>query len=134
MLILFLLLCRCGKTTQIPQFISECNPNLKIVVCQPRRLAAVGVATRVAEEMDSKMLGSDSPRGNISSSSMSGDGLVGYMVRGDCKVSANTNMVFCTYGVLLRRLQEDPTLQAINVIILDEIHGTLILKLGLKSC
>ena len=45
----------CGKTTQIPQFIMESNPNLKIVVCQPRRLAAVGVATRVAEEMDTKL-------------------------------------------------------------------------------
>jgi pre-mRNA-splicing factor ATP-dependent RNA helicase DHX15/PRP43 len=45
----------CGKTTQIPQFILECNPDLKIVVCQPRRLAAVGVATRVAEEMDTRI-------------------------------------------------------------------------------
>jgi hypothetical protein len=41
----------CGKTTQIPQFINEENPNAKIIICQPRRLAAVGVATRVAEEM-----------------------------------------------------------------------------------
>lgn len=41
----------CGKTTQIPQYIFEENPNAKIIICQPRRLAAVGVATRVAEEM-----------------------------------------------------------------------------------
>ena len=97
----------CGKTTQIPQFISECNPELKIVVCQPRRLAAVGVASRVAEEMATAI----------------GD-KVGYMVRGDCKVSSSTNMIFCTYGVMLRRLQDDPSLAAINCIILDEIHGT----------
>lgn len=41
----------CGKTTQIPQFINEINPNARIVVCQPRRLAAIGVATRVSDEM-----------------------------------------------------------------------------------
>lgn len=53
-----------------------------------RRLAAVGVATRVAEEMACPI----------------GD-QVGYMVRGDSKATARTRIVFCTYGVLLRRLQ-----------------------------
>lgn len=41
----------CGKTTQIPQFLNEVEPNARIVVCQPRRLAAIGVATRVADEL-----------------------------------------------------------------------------------
>ena len=41
----------CGKTTQIPQYLLEENPEYKVLVCQPRRLAAVGVAVRVAEEM-----------------------------------------------------------------------------------
>lgn len=78
-----------GKSTQIPQFIYEAQSTSKIVICQPRRLAAIGVATRVAEEMGSAI----------------GD-LVGYMVKGESKVSAaNTKVVFCTYGVLLRRLQ-----------------------------
>jgi HrpA-like RNA helicase len=76
------------KTTQIPQFIIDQNRNAKIIVCQPRRLAAVGVATRVAEEQSTAI----------------GD-RVGYMVKGDSKVSKFTNIVFCTYGVLLRRLQ-----------------------------
>lgn len=40
----------CGKTTQMPQYILESQPNAKILVCQPRRLAATGVALRVAEE------------------------------------------------------------------------------------
>ena len=53
-----------------------------------RRLAAVGVASRVAEEMATPI----------------GDE-VGYMVRGDSKATARTKIVFCTYGVLLRRLQ-----------------------------
>jgi hypothetical protein len=38
------------KTTQIPQFLIESDPTAKVVVCQPRRLAAVGVAARVAWE------------------------------------------------------------------------------------
>ena len=53
-----------------------------------RRLAAVGVANRVAEEM-AESVGES----------------VGYMVRGDSKACALTKIVFCTYGVLLRRLQ-----------------------------
>jgi ATP-dependent RNA helicase DHX57 len=72
----------------MPQFIHEANPDVKILICQPRRLAAIGVATRVAEEQSCPL----------------GD-RVGYMVKGDSKVSNNSKIMFCTYGVLLRRLQ-----------------------------
>lgn len=68
----------CGKTTQIPQFIFEADSQAKIIVCQPRRLAAVGVASRVAEEMGCQI----------------GE-TVGYMVRGEAKVAANTRIAFC---------------------------------------
>ena len=96
----------CGKTTQIPQFIYEANPQTKVVVCQPRRLAAVGVAGRVAEEMGCTV-GEE----------------VGYMVKGDSRCSATTTRItFVTYGVLLRVLQEDPLLDAVGVVILDEVH------------
>jgi ATP-dependent RNA helicase DHX57 len=44
------------------------------------------------------------------------------MVRGDSKVSQATRILFCTYGVLLRRLQEDPDLGAITHVVLDEVH------------
>ena len=67
----------CGKTTQIPAFLLEEFPlDAKIVVAQPRRLAATGVAARVANER-----GEDRP----------GIGSVGYVVRGDtaiCKTLA----------------------------------------------
>ena len=53
------------------------------------RLAAVGVAMRIADEMGSVV----------------GEGPVGYMVKGDSKVSNQARIVLCTYGVLLRRLQ-----------------------------
>ncbi len=95
----------CGKSTQIPTFILEGDLTAKIVVCQPRRLAAIGVASRVADELGSSI----------------GD-VVGYMVRGDSKCSTNTRLLFCTYGVLLRRLQEDCDLQGVTHVVLDEVH------------
>eukprot|EP00606_Chrysophyceae_sp_TOSAG23-5_P000134 GSChrysophyteH2.ASY1.ANO1.1027.1 assembled CDS len=117
----------CGKTTQIPQFLLEVEPHCKVLVCQPRRLAAIGVATRVAEEMACD-LGEE----------------VGYMVRGASASSARTRLVFCTYGVLLRRLLQEPDLDGINYVILDEVHergidsdfalGLLAAALGRSQC
>ena len=47
------------------------------------------------------------------------------MVRGECKASAATKLLFCTYGVLLRRLQYDADLEGIDFVILDEVKCTL---------
>ena len=44
------------------------------------------------------------------------------MVRGDCSAGKDTQLLFCTYGVLLRRLQQDNDLLAVDYIILDEVH------------
>ena len=79
----------------------------KIVVAQPRRLAATGVAVRVAEE-----------RGE----SKPGVGSVGYSVRGDSAVGMNTRILFCTYGILLRQLQSAGALDSITHVIIDEVH------------
>ena len=97
-----------SKTTQIPQFILENEPDRsKIIVAQPRRLAATGVASRVALE-----------RGE----SVPGEGSVGYVVRGDSKVCSSTRLLFCTTGVLLRQLQSENALENISTIVIDEVH------------
>lgn len=95
----------CGKTTQIPQYVLEAQPACKIIIAQPRRLAAIAVAQRLSAENGSTVGES-----------------VGYMVKGDVKGSMQTQIMLMTYGVLLRRLQEDPLLTSIDVIVLDEVH------------
>jgi pre-mRNA-splicing factor ATP-dependent RNA helicase DHX16 len=96
-----------GKTTQIPQYILEENANdgRMIAVTQPRRVAAMSVAARVADEQGVR-LGAQ----------------VGYSVRFEQKVSDKTLIKFMTDGLLLRELIADPTLSGYSVIMLDEAH------------
>ena len=87
----------CGKTTQIPQYVQEagwCEGGRVCVVTQPRRVAAIAVAQRVADELGVKL----------------GEG-VGYTVRFDDKTHpVKTRIKFCTDGLLLRELMQDPLL------------------------
>jgi ATP-dependent helicase HrpB len=96
-----------GKTTQIPQMILDAGlaGSKRIVVLQPRRVAARTVAARVAWERKGKL----------------GDE-VGYQVRFDDHTSLGTRICFVTEGILLRWLQDDRTLADVGVVLFDEFH------------
>ncbi|XP_077991245.1 ATP-dependent DNA/RNA helicase DHX36-like [Glandiceps talaboti] len=104
----------CGKTTQVAQFILDHyidnnNGSLCRVVCtQPRRISAVSVAERVADERGETV----------------GDGQsVGYQIRLENKLPRNQgSILYCTTGILLKWLQGDPMLKGLSHIILDEVH------------
>ena len=102
-----------GKTTQVPQMLlddparaeAHASGRDRIVILQPRRVAARTVAARVAWERHCP-LGSQ----------------VGYQIRFDDRTSLGTRICFVTEGILLRWLQDDPGLSDIAVVIFDEFH------------
>src|SRR5256885_8266082 len=94
-----------GKTTRVPAAMLDAGIEGKVVVLEPRRLAARLAARRVAEE-----------RGNQVG------GEVGYEVRFDRSISAATRLEFVTEGILTRRLVSDPELSGVGAVVLDEFH------------
>ncbi|KAA8650457.1 hypothetical protein EYZ11_000866 [Aspergillus tanneri] len=119
-----------GKSTQIPQFLVDeqwCRPtkttvskddgSLKevdvggcIAITQPRRVAAISLARRVAEEMGTP-LGSSSPASKV-----------GYSVRFDTSTSPSMRIKFLTEGMLLQEMLHDPWLTKYSAIVVDEVH------------
>ena len=97
-----------GKTTQIPQFcvLDGYTSGGKLIACtQPRRVAAMSVSKRVAEEMDVEY-GSE----------------VGYTIRFENFTNQRTRLKYLTDGMLLREAMLDPLLSNYSVIVLDEAH------------
>ena len=93
-----------GKTTRAPPALADAWPG-KVVLLQPRRVAARLAARRIAEE-----------RGSVVG------GEVGYRIRFENKTSAKTRIEVVTEGLLTRMIQADPFLEGVGAVILDEFH------------
>lgn len=114
-----------GKSTQVPQFLLEDAPPgappINAIVTQPRRIAAISMATRVAAERGERVGGS-----------------IGYRIRGESAVSTATHVTFVTTGVLLRQLsnyreapkggaggkgdEAEDLLDGTTHVVVDEVH------------
>ena len=98
-----------GKTTLLPPAVAvaleEAGTSGRVLITQPRRVAARAAARRIA-----RLLGEEV------------GGQVGYSVRGDSRVSEHTRVEMVTPGVALRRLQRDPELPGVSALIVDEFH------------
>ncbi|EGO8350420.1 ATP-dependent helicase HrpB [Escherichia coli] len=95
-----------GKSTWLPlQLLAHPGINGKIILLEPRRLAARNVAQRLAELLNEK----------------TGD-TVGYRMRAQNCVGPNTRLEVVTEGVLTRMIQRDPELSGVGLVILDEFH------------
>ncbi|MEU5113862.1 ATP-dependent helicase HrpB [Streptomyces longwoodensis] len=97
-----------GKTTLVPLALAGLlggGPARRVVVAEPRRIAARAAARRMAWLLGERTGGS-----------------VGYTVRGERVVGRHTRVEVVTTGVLLQRLQRDPELAGVDVVVLDECH------------
>ncbi len=95
-----------GKTTRVPPALldAKLTPG-RIVVLEPRRLAARAAARRMAMERGQRVGGD-----------------IGFHVRFDRQVGPHTRVVVMTPGILLRMLQDDPYLESVGIVIFDEFH------------
>src|SRR5690606_35400028 len=88
----------------VPPLVAESVPG-RVIVTQPRRVAARAAARRLAQ-LDGSALGAR----------------VGFTVRGEREVTDSTRIEFVTAGVLLRRLLHDPGLEGVAAVVIDEVH------------
>ncbi|WP_315065936.1 helicase-related protein, partial [Actinomyces oris] len=108
-----------GKTTLVPPLLADVLTDVpadapqraqerrpgRVVVTQPRRIAARAAARRLADLLGEEV-----------------GGTVGYAVRGERRAGPDTRIEVVTAGLLLRRLQRDPELSGVDAVILDEVH------------
>ncbi|XP_074028365.1 probable ATP-dependent RNA helicase DHX35 [Leptinotarsa decemlineata] len=95
----------CGKSTQIPQYMIEAEWPGQIGICEPRRVAAISLASRVADETGTLVQ----------------QEYVGYAVRFDACYN-KPKIKYMTEGILLREMMSDPLLKNYSAIMLDEAH------------
>ncbi|MFW2588023.1 ATP-dependent helicase HrpB [Sagittula sp. SSi028] len=108
-----------GKTTRVPLALLEAKlTEGRILMLEPRRLAARAAAARLAEQLG------ETPGQTV-----------GYRMRGDSKVSPATRIEVVTEGILTRMIQSDPELSGVGAVIFDEFHErSLNADLGLALC
>ncbi|MCJ8139904.1 ATP-dependent helicase HrpB [Falsirhodobacter halotolerans] len=94
-----------GKTTRVPLALLDSGQSGRILMLEPRRLAARAAAERLAEELGEKV-----------------GRTVGYRIRGESKTGPATRIDVVTEGILTRILQDDPSLDGIGALIFDEFH------------
>lgn len=97
-----------GKTTLVPPIVANATLDGRVIVTQPRRLAARASAQRLTE-----LTAANAPQLARS---------IAYTVRGESTLTPHTRIEFVTPGVLLRRLLEDPELTGVGAVVIDEIH------------
>lgn len=109
-----------GKTTRVPLALLDVMPTEKgrILVLEPRRIAAVSAARWMAKTLGEKI-----------------GGTMGYSIRFESRVSDKTRIEVVTEGILTRRIQTDPGLEGVAMVIFDEFHErSLQADLGLALC
>ena len=95
-----------GKSTWLPlQLLQQAGLSGRIIMLEPRRLAARNVAQRLAEQLNQQP-----------------GGTVGYRMRAESCIGPETRLEVVTEGILTRMLQQDPLLDGVSLVILDEFH------------
>lgn len=94
-----------GKTTRVPLALLQAGAQGRIVMLEPRRLAARAAAERLAEELG------EAPGQTV-----------GYRIRGESRIGPATRIEVVTEGILTRMIQSDPELTGIGTLIFDEFH------------
>ncbi|MCP4961015.1 MAG: ATP-dependent helicase HrpB [Actinomycetia bacterium] len=108
----------CGKTTRVPSALIDDPRRGRVTMLEPRRLAARSAAGRMATERGSR-LGQE----------------VGYRIRGEHRSSSSVSLDVVTDGLFLRHIQDQPDLEGVDVVVLDEFHERrLATDLALALC
>lgn len=108
-----------GKTTRVPLALLDAPwlADQTIIMLEPRRLAARAAAERLASQLGEKV----------------GE-TVGYRIRLESRVGPRTRIEVVTEGILARRLQDDPALEGVGLVIFDEFHDLLISSFSALAC